>query len=76
MVARRVRAIHVHENVADHDGRQLVLVPFVLELEEELLVVGGDNFGGHRPQVAGDRLRQARVQLVAKPGHTGVMGRA
>ena len=57
-------AHHVHEDVADHDGRHLVLVPLVLELGQELRVVRRLHLLSNRPQVRSDRVRQALVELV------------
>ena len=52
---------HVHEDVADHDGGELVLVPLVLQLGQELLVVRGLHLGRHCLQVLRDGLRQPVV---------------
>mmetsp|Transcript_42620 Transcript_42620/g.96357 ORF Transcript_42620/g.96357 Transcript_42620/m.96357 type:complete len:317 (+) Transcript_42620:1959-2909(+) len=61
-----VSAVHVHEDVADHDRGDLVLVPLVLQLLQEAILCGAMHLGRHGAQVRRDGLLEASVQLVAE----------
>mmetsp|Transcript_23744 Transcript_23744/g.77363 ORF Transcript_23744/g.77363 Transcript_23744/m.77363 type:complete len:746 (+) Transcript_23744:257-2494(+) len=61
-----VGAIHVHEDVTDHDGRQPVLFPLLLELRQKVAVGRNRNLLRNAAQVEGDGLDEPVVQLVAK----------
>jgi len=59
------RTYHVHEDVADHEHRDLVVLPGDVELLEEVLVVAGRDAERDATEVLVHDLAQAVVELVA-----------